>query len=60
MEKINFSIFIEKCKNKNIAFLGSINKDIDLLSSIESYNTKWDPNFKKSKSSNEDDYWISI
>ena len=37
-----------------------INKDIDLLSSIESYNTKWDPNFKKSKSSNEDDYWISI
>ena len=37
-----------------------INKDIDLLSSIESYNTKWDPNLKKSKSEDENDYWISI
>ena len=34
MEKINFSIFIEKCKNKNIAFLGSINKDIDFVKSV--------------------------
>jgi hypothetical protein len=29
MEKINFNIFIKKCKNKNLAFLGSINKNID-------------------------------
>ena len=33
MEKINFNIFIEKCKNKNIAFLGSINKNIDFVKS---------------------------
>lgn len=37
-----------------------INKDIDLLSSIESYNTSWNPNLKKSKSLDENDYWISI
>ena len=37
-----------------------INKDIDLLASIESYNTKWDPNLKKSQSLDENDYWISI
>lgn len=37
-----------------------INKDIDLLASIESYNTSWNPNLKKSKSEDEDDYWISI
>ena len=34
MEKINFNIFIEKCKNKNISFLGSINKDIDFVKNI--------------------------
>lgn len=37
-----------------------INKDIDLLSSIESYNTSWNPNLKKSQSLDENDYWISI
>ena len=33
MEKINFNIFIERCKNKNVSFLGSINKDIDFVKS---------------------------
>ena len=37
-----------------------INKDIDLLSSIESYNANWDPNLSKSKKETEDDCWISI
>ena len=37
-----------------------INKDIDLLSSIESYNANWDPNLSKSKKETEDDFWISI
>ena len=34
MEKINFNIFIEKCKNKNVSFLGSINKDIDFVKNV--------------------------
>ena len=49
MEKINFSIFIEKCKNKNIAFLGSTNKDIDFVkSAIDSQIDKIEINYNRS------------
>ena len=37
-----------------------INKDIDLLSAVESYNSTSNPNLKKPKDSSEDDFWISI